>query len=455
MDLIIVDMLPYSIVEGDAFKRLNIADPLSTHRYKPKSEKYYRTALMPETYEKVCVKVKTMLQEATWISFTTDAWSNPTKSCSLLSLTAHFIKKNSRYKVILSAMVLEKDHDGSYLASKINEALDKWNIKNKIHIGIRDNAANLKLAMKIANIKDIGCVSHTLQLVIHDALFTEKCVEFIIKKARQIITHFKLTEQASRHLKEQQSITNSKEHALIQDIETRWNNTYCMLERLLEQRKSISMYAVVYGKIDIFSISEWNLIEKVVKLLKPFFNATQEICYDNSCISIVIPLIENIKDLLNISLIDNELNLMIDSICNSLNRRFSYINTSEPFLLATLLDPRFKDSYFNKEQREMAIQMLREFLKLSNNPTDINIYESAYNEFNNATTNIVKEDEISQELNADLWAIHDKKYENSSKKNNIFCDIVETPYEKQLQHYLTKNCLPRTKTDIYAYWNCS
>jgi hypothetical protein len=27
MDLIIVDMLPYSVVEGEAFKRLNFADP--------------------------------------------------------------------------------------------------------------------------------------------------------------------------------------------------------------------------------------------------------------------------------------------------------------------------------------------------------------------------------------------------------------------------------------------
>ena len=52
MDLIIVDMLPYSIVEGDGFKRLNISDPLSTRRYKVKSEKYYRTMLMSAIYDK-------------------------------------------------------------------------------------------------------------------------------------------------------------------------------------------------------------------------------------------------------------------------------------------------------------------------------------------------------------------------------------------------------------------
>ena len=47
IDLIIVDMLPYSLVEGEAFKRLNFTDPSSMHRYRLKTEKFYRTTLMP------------------------------------------------------------------------------------------------------------------------------------------------------------------------------------------------------------------------------------------------------------------------------------------------------------------------------------------------------------------------------------------------------------------------
>jgi len=36
MDLIIVDMLPYSLVEGEAFRRLNFADPVDVFRYQLK-----------------------------------------------------------------------------------------------------------------------------------------------------------------------------------------------------------------------------------------------------------------------------------------------------------------------------------------------------------------------------------------------------------------------------------
>ena len=61
MDMIIVDMLPYSIVEGDAFKRLNFADPVDPRRFRLKTKKYFRTTMMPATYEKVCGHVTKLL----------------------------------------------------------------------------------------------------------------------------------------------------------------------------------------------------------------------------------------------------------------------------------------------------------------------------------------------------------------------------------------------------------
>jgi len=43
----------------------------------------------------------------------------------------------------------------------------------KVHVGIRDNAANMVSAMRIAQINDFGCMAHTLQLVLNDALFLQ------------------------------------------------------------------------------------------------------------------------------------------------------------------------------------------------------------------------------------------------------------------------------------------
>ena len=110
-------MLPYSLVEGEAFKRLNFADPSGMHRYRLKIEQFYRTTLMPATYEQVEAHVKKLLLEADYVSFTTDGWSNPTETCSLPSFTAHFVHAAVRRKVILNAMALDDKHTGVYIAS--------------------------------------------------------------------------------------------------------------------------------------------------------------------------------------------------------------------------------------------------------------------------------------------------------------------------------------------------
>lgn len=363
MDMIIVDMLPYSVVEGEAFKRLNFADPNGPRRFEAKSEKYYRTKLMPATYDKVAKQVNELLRDAQWISFTTDAWSNATKSCSLLSFTAHFVHGSVRRKVILGAMVLEEDHTGAYLASKLKEAITRWGIESKIHVGLRDNAANMVAAMRIAAVVDVGCVAHTLQLVLHDALFMQSSVESVVKKTRKIVSHFKHSEQACRHLAECQKSCDIPEHKLIQDVETRWNSTYLMLQRVCEQRKALNLYSVERGSITTLTNPEWELAERVVLLLKPFYEATLEICSDDACISIVIPLIAMLTGKLQSTTEDHGLLQMKAALRDALGRRFAYIRESPPMIAATMLDPRFKDVYFNGQEKEAAKEEILNFLR--------------------------------------------------------------------------------------------
>ena len=70
-------------------------------------------------------------------------------------------------------MVLEEDHTGVCLASRLKDAMNTWKLHDTIHMGLRDNAANMVSAMRIAEVEDFGCMAHTLQLVLHDALFTQ------------------------------------------------------------------------------------------------------------------------------------------------------------------------------------------------------------------------------------------------------------------------------------------
>ena len=71
---------------------------------------------MPATYDTVAAHIKGFLANTSWHSFTTDEWTNQTKTCLLLSFTGHFLHELVRRKVILSAMLLE-DHDREYIAT--------------------------------------------------------------------------------------------------------------------------------------------------------------------------------------------------------------------------------------------------------------------------------------------------------------------------------------------------
>ena len=63
---------------------------------------------------------------------------------------------------------------------------------------------------------------------------------------RKLVGHFKHSTLAMAALKEKQEQLNLDKHRLIQDVSTRWNSTYFMFERLLEQCWGI--YAVLHDK---------------------------------------------------------------------------------------------------------------------------------------------------------------------------------------------------------------
>ena len=102
----------------------------------------------------------------------------------LAKFYGHFVHEAVRRKVILSAMVLE-DHTANYLASKLQSAITTSGLEQKIHVGVCDNAANMISAMRCADVADISCMAHTLQLVLRDGLFTQSSVENACEESTQ------------------------------------------------------------------------------------------------------------------------------------------------------------------------------------------------------------------------------------------------------------------------------
>ncbi len=152
-----------------------------------------------------------------------------------------------------------------------------------------DDAENSQVLIQ-NGLKRLPCFSHKLQLVVsHFDVFRQKSTassttnqrqrergnrggtpgfEKIIVKGKKLVAKFNKSCVATTKLVQ---LTNKK---LTADVCTRWSSTYLMLERLVDQKDAIETICKEL-KWNNLSITEWDMLENICKLLKPFADYTQ------------------------------------------------------------------------------------------------------------------------------------------------------------------------------------
>lgn len=162
-EFIALDNMPFEVADSVALQRLFTAlEP----RYKLPSAKYFRTSLIPDMYNALVLKVAGSMKRengAIYVSFTTDAWTTPQCTDSLLSLTAHWLDSEfNKHSIMLHASHILGQHTASNIAKILENMVKQWKLTGRVHVMLRDNASSMIKAMNDANIKSFGCVSHTL-----------------------------------------------------------------------------------------------------------------------------------------------------------------------------------------------------------------------------------------------------------------------------------------------------
>ena len=90
---------------------------------------------------------------------------------------------------------------------------------------------------------------------------------------------------------------------LIQDVKTRWNSEYLMLQRIYELKKFISADLIESNsKIDNLTRDQYSTIEGLLCVLQPLYKATNDLCSSSfpTAASIIFYLhyiIETLRDL--------------------------------------------------------------------------------------------------------------------------------------------------------------
>ncbi|XP_076838907.1 zinc finger BED domain-containing protein 4-like [Brachyhypopomus gauderio] len=365
MEFIVLGLQPLNIVENVGFRRLmDYLEP----RYIVPSRKYVSETALPELYSKVRKQISGELKCAKVLSFTTDIWTSDVSPMSLLSLTVHWLNPTCEHRsAMLGAKNFRGSHTSDAIATALTTMIDEWEIPfDKVHVMLSDNAANMKKAMGSMKVCNLGCFAHTLQLIVNEGLLSQRSLNDALTKCRQIIGHFKHSQLSYSRLHDIQIEMQMQPKRLQQDIKTRWNSTYYMMQSLLEQKRALSAYVADHDLPATLTSLQWALLERAMIVLAPFEELTRKVSSSTASAADVIPAVTVLKRILGKeSDCDSGIKTMKTTLLQAVNNRFSAVEDEPLYALATLLDPRYKDRYFTgadfaKKAKDALIKELEE-----------------------------------------------------------------------------------------------
>ncbi|XP_063738091.1 zinc finger BED domain-containing protein 4-like [Eleginops maclovinus] len=219
----------------------------------------------------------------------------------------------------------------------------------------------MEKAMRDAALPSLPCMAHTLQLVVSEGVLSQRSISDIISSGRRIVGHFKHSQLAYSRLHDIQKQLGQTTKRLQQDVPTRWNSSLYMLQSLLEQKLSLSAYAADYELPCSFTSNQWKLIENMTSLLAPFEELTQQISSSSATAADVIPSIKALTRLLEKTAdSDHGVKTSKTTLLEAVRRRFADIGSENLYVVATIMDPRYKDRYFPDHLKPHLRDVLRD-----------------------------------------------------------------------------------------------
>ena len=390
-EMVCLDMQPFTIVEDRGFRNLcKEFDP----RYPMLGRRQLTRNCLPKLYQKHFGVVKNELDKAEFIALTTDDWTSRAGR-GYMSFTAHFVDDSWKLQSkVIACSRIKQSQTGEYIVQEVEEFMTKWQIKQKVVAIVTDETKNMMKAGRLLDdIEHVYCFAHNLNLVVKDTLGALSTLEKARAKVRKIVSHFHHTHKATRQLEDYQTqeieekkkekakqreaeTTNgniekepeAKDKAsfqrpkkLIQEVATRWNSTYEMLQRFLNLQSHVRRVLTDNWKTELLlSKFEIETIEDAVAALKCFYDATTEMSSEKTTsMAKVVPVVNGLKYTLEDYANENK-SAVAKELLKNLEKRFSAVENETVTTSAALLDPRFMNLAFsNEEKANKAIEDIK------------------------------------------------------------------------------------------------
>ncbi|XP_052209308.1 zinc finger BED domain-containing protein RICESLEEPER 2-like [Diospyros lotus] len=320
-------------------------------------------------YKKEKDKLKCVLKEAPGrLCLTSDLWTSITTD-GYIAVTVHFIDNDwVLQKKILNFSFMPPPHSGVALSEKVGLILESdWGIEKKIFCVTLDNAsANdvfVSLLKKNLNLKKpfvckgeffhLRCRAHVLNLVVQEGL---KEIDDSIHKVRESIKYVRGSQvRKQKFLECVKFLSLNAKKGLRQDVPTRWNSTYLMLESALFYRRAFNHLEISDSNYkNCPSQFEWDRVKKISSFLSVFYDITcvfSGIKYPTA--NLYFPSVFTAYMMLKEHM-DSE-DVYLKNMANLMMAKFEkyWSEFSMILAIAVILDPRYKLQFVNWAYEKM------------------------------------------------------------------------------------------------------
>ncbi|CAH2285928.1 zinc finger BED domain-containing 6-like [Pelobates cultripes] len=384
--MLVLELLPYQFVESQSFREL--IETVAPNWQIP-NHHYFAEKAVPQIHKLVLERVgkKLTKNECRKVHISIKKWTSP-HCMDYITLTAHWVsfcggsalttetlrRQSTKSEIISSfrqhaTLYMQRfdrrAHKPADVLEKLKVMVETWLSPRCLLVGFlsADSDPNITAALHQGRMVHVSCFAHVLNLVVSRFLSESGEVQNMLQSARKICSHFHYSQSAQDALLSLQENYNLPPQPLIIEVGTGWNSTFQMLKRLHEQRKAINDYIMDFRrplKGETLTPAQWNLMNAVCTVLHPLEEATRLVSLQDACLSQVLPLTCLLENRLRawqaeseqqqgLNEVDTDIEFDLPCLARKLlhclitDTRIVSIKQNDEYLIATLLDPRFKD----------------------------------------------------------------------------------------------------------------
>jgi zinc finger BED domain-containing protein 1 (E3 SUMO-protein ligase ZBED1) len=275
-------MLPFNTVEQESFRKM-----IESHNRNAAPMGNRRVKAIIMTLEAAMREASTAQLAGKDVSITLDHWTSKANQ-NYTGLTAHYIDNDW---VLVSVPLGIFLHEGGSTAEELEkDFLKVWHetLKNgdaNLFCATTDTTANMNsfgLRLEALGHHHVYCTDHNYHLTCKHAIKSENSnlplqlsdnLMESIDKAKAHVTYFNKSSQGLDKLKKAQG--EKKQLGVVTDVVTRWWSTLDMLERMIKLKPFIVMLRAQGDLKDIAKMedADWDNINEIAQVLRPFREA--------------------------------------------------------------------------------------------------------------------------------------------------------------------------------------